>query len=270
MISILGCGWYGLALGKALAQDGEKVKGSTTSEHRFNEIKAAGLAPYLVKLTGLDIIADDDFFTCDILVVSIPPRVRSGETDYLDKLKQLVRVIAHNKIKHVVYISSTGVYPDCNADMNELTSPQPINQSGITLLQAEELFRNQTAFKTAIIRFGGLVGPGRHPGRFFAGRTDIPNGQAPVNLIHLQDCIGLTQAIIGKQAFDCTFNACSPHHPPKAQFYTQAALHAGLPKPLFVNELLEWKTISSVNVPNVAGYKFIIDKWDDCFASNCF
>lgn len=270
MISILGCGWYGLALGKALAHDGKKVKGSTTTLARFDEIKNAGIAPYVIKLSGEELIADADFFICDTLVVSIPPQIRSGNTDYAAKIQQLINAIAEHNIKQVIYISSTGVYPDCNADLNENIIPQPHSLSGKTLFEAEQLFRNHDNFKTAIVRFGGLVGPGRHPGRFFAGKNDIPNGQAPVNLIHLQDCVALTQTIINKKTYNYTFNACSPHHPEKAYFYRQAALNAGLSTPYFIDELLEWKTISSINVPNMLGYKFSINNWDGCFANNCF
>lgn len=270
MISILGCGWYGLAVGKALVQNGEKVKGSTTSKARFDEIKAGGIVPYVVKISGLELIADDDFFACKTLLVSIPPQVRSGNTDYVAKIQQLITAIIKHDIKQVIYISSTGVYSDCNADLDENTIPQPQSQSGNALFEAEEVFRNQKKFKTAILRFGGLVGPGRHPGRFFAGKTDVPNGQAPVNLIHLQDCLQLTQTIIDQKAFGYTFNACSPHHPQKAHFYTQAALNAGLPMPSFIDELLEWKTISSINIPTLLQYKFEVNNWDDCFANDCF
>jgi nucleoside-diphosphate-sugar epimerase len=270
MISILGCGWYGLALGKALVKEGEKVKGSTTSEARFDQIKAVGITPYLIKITGQELIAAQDFFACDTLIVSIPPRVRSGETDYIAKIQHLVTAMIKHNIKQVVYISSTGVYPDCNADLNELIIPEPQSQSGKTLFEAEEILRNQSNFKATIVRFGGLVGPDRHPGRFFAGKREVPNGQAPVNLIHLQDSVALTQTILNQNAFSYTFNACSPHHPQKAQFYTKAAFHAGLTAPTFIDELVEWKTISSVNLPALLGYKFTISNWDNCFAGNYF
>jgi nucleoside-diphosphate-sugar epimerase len=270
MISILGCGWYGMALGKAIVKSGEKVNGSTTSYERFDEIEAAGIKPYLIKLSADELTAPKTFFDCDTLIVSITPRLRSGETDYAAKVQQLITTITKHGVKQVIYISSTGVYPDSNNDLNEDKMPQSQSQSGKILYEAEELFRNQNHFRATIIRFGGLVGPGRHPGRFFAGKSNIPNGQAPVNLIHLQDCIALTQTIIKQQAFGYTFNACSAHHPPKSEFYTKAALQAGLAKPSFVDELQEWKTISSVNIPNVLRYEFSINNWDDCFARGCF
>jgi UDP-glucose 6-dehydrogenase len=48
-ISIVGCGWLGLPLGAKLVKNGHRVFGSTTSEEKIEEIKAAGIAPYLLK-----------------------------------------------------------------------------------------------------------------------------------------------------------------------------------------------------------------------------
>jgi nucleoside-diphosphate-sugar epimerase len=271
MISILGCGWYGLALGKALVTGGVKVKGSTTSAGRLHELTGAGLTPYIIQLSGDDSIVEDAFFDCETMIISIPPKIRSGNGDeYTTKLQLLISHIVKSNISNVIYISSTGVYPDDNSVVNEQTVPKPNTDSGKILFEAEELFRNQTQFQTTIIRFGGLVGPGRHPGRFFAGKQNIPNGQAPVNLVHLQDCIGLTLSVLNQQAFGHTFNACSPHHPHKSWFYTQAAINAGLPLPHFIDELKEWKTINSTNVPAILSYEYEVIDWQKCFKGKCF
>ncbi len=271
MISILGCGWYGLPLGKILVQQGFAVNGSTTSAERLPELADAGLTPYLVNLTEDKDDIEAAFFNCETLIISIPPKLRSGDGDnYLANLQLVISNIIKYKISRVIYISSTGVYPESNSAVDEQTDPEPQAPSGKILLAAENLFRNQTAFKTTIIRFGGLVGPGRHPGRFFAGKTNIPNGQAPVNLIHLQDCIGLTQNIIQQNAYGYTFNACSPHHPAKQEFYTLAAANAGLPLPVFNDELLEWKRIDSVYTNTLLNYRFGINNWQNCFAGNYF
>lgn len=271
MISILGCGWYGLALGKALVKNKFEVKGSTTSPNRFAELQEAGIKPYTIKLDADAFAYDADFFDCETLIVSFPPKLKQGQhNEYIAKIKQLIPVIAEQNIKQVIFISSTGVYPENNAEVDENTRPVPDSDSGKALFAAEELFRNEASFKTTIIRFGGLVGPGRHPGKFFAGKTDISNGQAPVNLIHLQDCIALTLAILQQNTFGYTFNACSTHHPTRMDFYTKAAAHAGLPAPQFINELEKWKIINSINLLQVLNYRFVINNWDDCFALNCF
>jgi nucleoside-diphosphate-sugar epimerase len=265
-VSILGCGWYGMALAKTLVANGVAVNGSTTSLDKLVALTAEDINPFLINLSEVNTDYDPQFFTCDVLVISIPPKSRSGEgAEYVPKLQRVISAIQQHGVKKVILISSTGVYADLNKEVNELSAPKPDTASGKILFEAEELFRQQTAFKTTIIRFGGLIGPGRDPGRFFAGKKDIPNGQAPVNMIHQDDCVGLTLAILDKDAFGYTFNACTPHHPPKFAFYTQAAAKSGLVIPEFLPELKEWKIISSLNVESLLGYQYKIENWYDWF-----
>lgn len=256
-ISILGCGWYGQALAKALINAGHAVKGSTTSQQKMSALAADGIAPYLVSFLPGDEHYDDSFFTSDVLFICIPPKSRSGEgPGFIDKVRGIIKAIKKHSVKKVVFISSTAVYADINAEVDELSDPQPNIEAGRILLQAEDLFRAENTFKTTIIRFAGLIGPGRDPGRFFAGKKDIANGRAPVNLIHLDDCIGLSMAILDRQAFGYLFNGCSPHHPAKSAFYTKAAVNSGLETPEFIDELKEWKMVRSVQVEAILGYGY--------------
>lgn len=257
VISILGCGWYGQALAKTLINDGIQVKGSTTSPQKMELLLADGIEPYLIDLSVDDKPYDAEFFNCDVLLIAIPPKARSGQgANFIDKIKAIINAINQHDVKKIVFISSTGVYADLNMEVDENTPPQPNTEAGKILFAAENLFREEETFKTTIIRFAGLIGPGRDPGRFFAGKKDIPNGEAPVNLIHLNDCIGLTRAIIDKNAFAYLFNGCSPNHPAKSIFYTSAALNSGFEKPEFIHELKEWKIVKSVHVEPILNYQF--------------
>ncbi|MFD0764299.1 SDR family oxidoreductase [Mucilaginibacter lutimaris] len=263
-VSILGCGWYGLALAKALIADGTKVKGSTTSAFKLPLLKAEGIEPFLADLSAGNLDDSPEFFICDVLVIAIPPKARSGEgAEYVPKLQKVLDATTKQGVKKVILISSTGIYADQNRELTEADDPEPDTTSGQVLYNAEELFKQQSSFKTTIIRFGGLIGPGREPGRFFADKKDIPNGLAPVNMIHQQDCVGFTMRVLNKDAFGYTFNACTPHHPPKFAFYAQAAAKAGLEAPEFLPELKEWKVISSVNNGKFLGYEYYIKNWYD-------
>jgi len=257
VVSILGCGWYGKALAKDLLKKGFIVKGSATASEKLGDLSNQGILPYLLRFEADSQVVDPDFFKCDVLVISIPPKVKAGESNsYPAKIQQIINACIENRVKKIIYISSTSVYGDHNSEVNELTDPKPDTASGLVLLDAEQLFQNQASFKTTIIRFGGLIGPGRQPGRFFAGKIDIANGLAPVNLIHQSDCVGISMAIIMKDAFGYLFNGCSPDHPAKAGFYREMALKAGLPVPEFINELKSWKVVNSLNLPGISGYEF--------------
>jgi nucleoside-diphosphate-sugar epimerase len=255
-ISILGCGWYGLPLAEALVSAGYTVKGSTTSQEKLPVLREKLIQPFLIN-TADNSKWDYSFFDCDILWIAIPPRSRyGGGEQYVQALERVSDVVKQYRIKDVILISSTGVYGDTDSHVNENMAPQPGSESGKVILQAESLLRNDSAFRTTVVRFGGLVGPERHPGRFFAGKRDIPNGKAPVNLIHLDDCIGISIALLEKEAFGYVINACSPAHPEKQQFYTEAALAGGYEKPVFVDELLEWKIVDSIICGPLLSYDF--------------
>ena len=260
-VSILGCGWFGRALATALIAKGITVKGSTTNSERLQELAALGIKPYLVNFPG-EQDNNPDFFDCDTLVVSIPPKFRKGEAEaFIPKIESIISAITRSGIKQVIYTSSTGVYGDHQGIVNELNEPKPEDESGRLLLHAEQAFQNQAGFKTTVIRFAGLVGPGRHPGRFFAGRKAVPNGSSPVNMVHLDDAVGIAVAVMEKAAWGQVFNACAPSHPARAQFYTRFSRELNLPLPEFENGAANLKTIESVNVPTILGYRYKYDNW---------
>lgn len=265
-ISILGCGWFGLALAKKLVADGYVVKGSTTSQDKLAFLKLAGIAPYLINFDKEETKYDVAFFDCDILFIAIPPKSRSPQVaEYVTKIQAIGLAAAEAKVKQVILISSSGIYPDGNFIVDETIIPQPTSASGQALLEAENTLKNNPAFITTIIRFSGLIGPGRNLAKHFAGKQLIPNGLAPVNLIHLTDCLGLSLKVIEKKAFGNTYHGVSPSHPTKQEFYTKAVLASGLEAPQFLNERLEWKQIESKNVPEVLAYEYVFVAWDKYF-----
>jgi nucleoside-diphosphate-sugar epimerase len=87
---------------------------------------------------------------------------------------------------------------------------------------------------------------------------------APVNLIHLDDCIGISTVIIEQNAFGYVFNACSPDHPAKEDFYREVSLNGGYEAPEFIHELTNWKIIDSINLKPILNYEFRVQSWSDC------
>lgn len=256
-ISVLGCGWYGLELAKKLVEDQYTVKGSTTTPEKLAILQKSGITPYLINFQENEEDTEAGFFDCEVLIISIPPKRSTAEQHtFLSKISRIAQNASLYKIPEVIFISSTSVYGDCNGDVNEYTIPNPDTDSGKAMLTAELCLTENPGFNSTIIRFAGLIGPERNPGRFFAGKTDIPNGKAPVNLIHLTDCIGITLQIIEKSAFGHIYNACAEDHPDRQTFYTAAALKSGLVIPHFTDELKDWKVIRSVNVAEKLNYNF--------------
>jgi nucleoside-diphosphate-sugar epimerase len=258
-ISILGCGWLGLPLGKALLVAGCRVKGSVTQIGKLETIKQNGIEPYLVHFdpgpnTGLD----NSFFETDILFVNIPPgRKQLDANNYISIVENIIDCVKRYKIPQVMFISSTSVYPDTGGKADEGSTLPPMKESGKTLLHCENLFQSEKSFGTVILRFGGLIGGDRHPGRFLAQKQQVNGGQSPVNLIHLDDCIGIVQTLIRNNIKNGTYNACMPKHPTKKEFYSKAAQKLSLPMPFFnENEKEGFKMVDSSKIVNETGYAF--------------
>jgi hypothetical protein len=85
--------------------------------------------------------------------------------------------------------------------------------------------------------------------------TSIPD--APVNLIHRDDCIEIISEIVRQQTWGETFNACCPRHPMKSEFYRKAAQIAGFPAPVFSEEIGAHKIVDSGKLIDRLKYRFI-------------
>jgi len=251
-ISIAGCGWLGFPLAKSLVAKGWQVKGSTTSLEKLHVLEEARIEPFLLQLGNPAEQIDPAFFNSDFMLINIPPSRKTAPNGYLEKMKMLLPFVQASTIRNVIFISSTSVYADFCGEVTEADEANKPSES----LQAEMLFLSDKNFDTTIIRFGGLFGPDRNPGRFFRDKNSIPNGLAPVNLIHLNDCIGLIEAVLNQQKFPEVYNAVAPSHPTKEEFYTKAILKSGFVAPEFVAEKTEWKIINPKKIIEELNYQF--------------
>lgn len=249
----MGCGWLGLPLAIRLIGNNWTVKGSTTTPSKLPLLRSHQIDAYLVQLSD-DFLPYGDFFESDILLLNIPPSLKKQSAEsYLKQMHALKKQIEQSPVTRLIFISSTSVYPDTNTVITGTNDADPNS----ALYQSEQLFCQSKNFTTTIIRFAGLIGPGRSPARFFSGKTNIPNGKAPVNLIHLDDCIGIIQSILNQQHFGQTYHAAAPSHPSRSEFYTQASQVAGLPLPGFIDELNEWKIIDPGKLARDLNYQFL-------------
>ena len=269
-ISVLGCGWLGLPLSKALLKENFTVKGSTTSEEKLLELTSVGVEPFLVALSSERITgAIDDFLEkSDTLIINIPPQLRGKSSDpttenenekvFVAKIKMIIPHIEKSTIQNVLFVSSTSVYGEANGSVTEGTTPQPDTESGKQLLAVEALLQKNPKIKTTILRFGGLIGEDRNPIRFLAGKQNLENPETCINFIHQEDCIGIILKIIATDSWNEIYNGVSPFHPTRETYYTQKAKELSLPLPQFDTfKLSNKKLILSEKIETVLGYSFI-------------
>ena len=284
-ISILGCGWLGLPLAKSLIEKGFSVNGSTTSVEKIAVLEKAGIHPFLVSLSAVEVLEEtkisiENFLqNSDVLIIDIPPKLRGNSSDtstalsmtFVAKIQNIIPFIEKSSVEKVIFVSSTSVYSDDNSIITEAMIPNPDTESGRQLLEAEQLLQSNKNFQTTILRFGGLIGDDRHPIKFLAGRKDIENPEGPINLIHQIDCIGIIEEIIKKGLRQAqsdnwdsneVFNAVAPFHPTRKEYYTQKAIELNLPLPEFDESKTSiGKTILSNKVESILNYKFEINRY---------
>jgi nucleoside-diphosphate-sugar epimerase len=267
-ISILGCGWLGLPLAKALLEEGFIIHGSTTSEEKLPQLEKSGILPFLLRLDSQGISDSVVPFLkgSQTLIIDIPPKLRGNNPDpsvpvrkeFVEKIQTLIPFIEKSTVENVLFVSSTSVYGETHEIITEETLPRPDTESGKQLLQAEQLLQSNINFKTTVLRFGGLIGEDRHPVKFLAGKENLENPDAPINMIHQQDCIGLIQKIIALGIWKETFNAVTPFHPSRKEYYTQKAIDLGLQLPHFSMAKPSMKKfITHTKLERVLNYTFV-------------
>ena len=244
-ISILGCGWLGLPLALTLTKNGYSIKGSTTSEIKVKLLNNNGVQPFIIDLNNRE-SEFEEFLNSEVLIIAIPSKNIVG-------FKNLISHIENSKIKNILFISSTSVYPNSNSIVTEehLIHKTPLSE-------IELLFKTNTNFKSTILRFGGLIGYDRKPGNFFKNGKAINYPDAFINLIHRDDCIQIIKELIAKNIWNKTLNACTDTHPKKRDFYTKEFRKEGRNNPIF-NELAsnEYKIINSDQLKKILNYNFI-------------
>ena len=261
-VAVVGCGWFGVALAKHLVQAGYRVTGAKRHMEELGPLTEVGIQGFQLQLGAeAEVLADPQslqgLFQTDFLVVNIPPRLKHGNIAYIQELQQLIALTQGWHYQGIVFISTTGVYPSLDKSMTEADA-QAESASSQVLLDAEALFARQP--NSCIVRFAGLVGPKRHPGRFFAGKTDVAGGNVAVNLVHLQDCVAAVSLIIAAKAkgekVAAVYNLCAPEHPSRSEFYVAAAESLGLAAPQFNGQLQPSKVILGDAIVRELGFEY--------------
>lgn len=258
-ISILGCGWLGLPLAKSLILKGYSVKGSTTHEDKMQTLKDAKINPFLISFNP-NAVADKLplFFESDILIINFPPKLRTKEGSfYLEQIDLILTNLRNSRIKKIVFVSSTSVYPDSNRELMESEVENITQAENKILFTAEQKIMVNISTKYLILRCGGLTGYDRMLIKHFAGKKALVGGNSPVNLIHRDDVVGIILNLLEKDIWNTTLNICAPQHPARTVFYKNMAEKYGYELPEFALDDNEpYKIISIDKLEAFTDYKF--------------
>lgn len=248
-ISIIGCGWFGMPMADIFVKRGCTVRGTTTTIEKFPAMQQRGIEPFLYELGQP--LPQGLLTHTDMVLVNIPPGTRAEHFRYLEHISDLRDDIIRAGVKKALFIGTTSVYDDTQGHVRQDTPPNPQNSSDNLLLACERIWHNRTEFDWLVIRFGGLIGNGRHPAKILSRRQNLPHPTAPVNLIGLEDCIGATLFAIDNNLWNRALNAVAPTHPTREAFYSKACRELGIPVPHFgpptsmVYKIIEADTLSA-------------------------
>ena len=262
-IGVLGCGWLGLGVAQSYVADNFIVHGSRQSKKGADSLQKHGVHGFVVQISENHDSGNLSEFLNGVsrLFLTIPPGLQKNpKRDFVAMIHQLLPHIHSSEVKEVVFTSSTGVYGPQQGLVSPSIVPQPQTESGRQLLEVESLLRSQDGFSTQIVRLGGLLGDDRHPVKQLAKLPVVYNPQAPINLIHKVDAIGLLRYLADRAPWQSIYHGVAPWHPTKQDFYEQAANEMQLPSPKFAEDQGNANKIITDPQVQSLGYAFLEPK----------
>lgn len=234
-VGIIGLGWTGEPLAKYLSNKNWEVIGSTTTEQKKQELEQKGFNVVRLKMNPHpEGEGFQKLFQCEYLVVNIPPRSRVQSPDfYLEQLKYLKSMINQAGNKKVLFVSSTGIYPSNPSDQayDESISISREIAGNQTLWDAEQMISKSANYELTILRFGGLMGGERVPGKYFGGKEHV-KGHTRVNYIHQDDAVRLIAWILENDCWNEVFNGVAPVHSIRKDVYEKNSKDLNIEAPL--------------------------------------
>ena len=179
-VGILGLGF----LGQILAHEFSTVPESWGTWHK-TQLKETPIPVFLFdwgNKNSWSVLPE----TAATLVLTIPPLLKNLETE-ADRLHNWSKWMQLNrpKLKCMIYISTTGVYPKRNGIWTENSEFEADTLSGKLRLLTEKILSQY--FSLQVVRPGGIYGYGRGIDVRLKSGKPIPVSNTPVHRIHVKD-----------------------------------------------------------------------------------
>jgi nucleoside-diphosphate-sugar epimerase len=181
-----------------------------------------------------------------IIYFTAPPPAQAQVNNSDDpRMKNFLAAIDRAALpQRIIYISTSGVYGDCNGewvDEDHPVNPQtPRSQRRLAAEQALTQWGVQHDVATVILRVGGIYGPGRLPlERLRQGMTILQRDIAPYsNRIHADDLARVCVAAAHAPHQHALYNVSDGHPTTMSDYFIRVAEAARLPAPIEV----DWQT----------------------------
>ncbi|MFB6105483.1 MAG: SDR family oxidoreductase [Halobacteriaceae archaeon] len=231
-VTVLGCGYVGLELGRQLRDGGHAVLGVRRSADGLAAVRDAGLDAARADVTDAASLASLPDTDAVVFAASAGGRdAAAARAVYVDGLRTAVEVYGNRASPpdRLVYTSSTGVYGDHGGDwVDEDTPLDPATDRTRALVAAERLAGEAASLDATVVRFGGLYGPDRYRlSRYLEG----PVTEGYLNLIHRVDAAGVVRHLFETGATPDTLVAVDDEPVAKADLARWLASACGVDPP---------------------------------------
>jgi nucleoside-diphosphate-sugar epimerase len=233
---VVGCGYVGLRLARALLPRGPVV-GITASEESAARVESQGIDACAWNLDDADAAVPRRAGTPSVVYYLVPPPT-SGTTD--PRVKRFLARLPAPPAR-VVYVSTTGVYGDAQGAVVDEDSPlNPGTDRAARRVDAEHSVRTwctRQGVAWTILRVPGIYGPGRLPiERLKRGEPMIRHSEAGYSSrIHVDDLVNaclLTGS--APRAAERVYNVTDGNPASMTEYFERVATLAGLPPPRLV------------------------------------
>ena len=207
-LTIIGCGYVGLALAQRLQPRRPQLRLTltTTSNERRKELTPLADRVQMCDATEptqlLEVLRD-----CNSAVFCLAPKgnrqvdANGYHHTFVDSftcLKSLLPQLPN--LRQILYTGSCSVYGDAQGDwVDEQTAPEPGAGHGDVLWQSEQLLNGIRDRQVCILRLGALHGPGRDLDRRLRGLAGLErpgSGSSFSHWIHVDDAAGALEAAL--------------------------------------------------------------------------
>jgi nucleoside-diphosphate-sugar epimerase len=228
-----GLGYSALTLAERLLARGWRISGTCRSPEKQQALKARGIDAYLFDRAHpvADLAAKLSGVTD--LLASVPPD--DAGDPVIDLHGQEIANATH--LQWIGYLSTTGVYGDCDGAWVDETSPlQPSGTRGLKRLKAEQAW-GALPNPAHLFRLAGIYGPGSsaldsvRQGR---ARRVVKPGQV-FSRIHVADIASVLIASMARPHPGAAYNVCDDDPAPPADVITYACELLGVEPPPVVD-----------------------------------
>ncbi len=247
-VVIIGCGDIGTQVARYYLDQDVTVHALVRSDESVKRLQSLGIMASQADLSGTFKL---DFNTDKSQLYFFAPPPSQGTVDTHTANLIAAMESAAQSPSRLVYISTTGVYGDCQGRWISEDEPvKPAADRARRRLDAEQQlgkWAQKSGTEVIILRVAGIYGPGKLPlARLRKGLPVIRESEAPfTNRIHSADLVKMAIAAMQRGQAGAIYHACDGHPGTMSDYFKQVARKAGLPEPIEISLAEGEKTLSA-------------------------